>query len=129
MFQLRVEHELAFKESTINNFIDRAVLWLETEFPDWSSVREQKEKRKLVVDMIDFGKKYEVSLEASIIKLLKHYLDFNFSMNKLYDYELQRLTAAEDSETDRVDAFCHVLKMGQKDLILIDLNSIQGRGV
>lgn len=129
MFQLRVEHELAFQESMLKNFVNRAVLWLETESSAWCSVRAQEEKEKLVEDMIDFGKQYDVSLEISIITLLKHYIEYGFSMDKLDNYELQRLTTEGVSETDRVNAFCNILKMGHRDLKLIDLNSKLERGV
>lgn len=108
MFILKNKQIETFKEIERGKFVEKSLVFLDYNFPDWTKGKKEKELKKFINDMIDLGEQYHIFKEINVQKLMFYKINFDFEIPVLEKFE-EIIKPQALSEDKRIQKFYKAL--------------------
>jgi hypothetical protein len=74
------EQMAAMDDVMMKRFVDKSIVFIRINFPDWSRDQSDEALVKFINKMITFARSYDIRKEINIQKVMEYKITFNFSI-------------------------------------------------
>ncbi len=79
MFVIKDSQIAAFQEKELGKFVQKSVIFLQSNFENWCSEKNQQDLEKFIVQTIKYGKESNIRKQQCIQKLMFLQIEYKFS--------------------------------------------------
>ena len=94
----------AFRRIEVEKFVQKSVVFLQENFPDWCANKEQDEIEAFIHEIITFGEQYEIRKQLNLQKLMHFKISYEFDI-PLVEHLEAILSPVDTNESYRVKCF------------------------
>ncbi len=94
----------AFRQIEVEKFVQKSVVFLRQNFPEWCTDKEQEEIEAFIHEIIAFGEQYDIRKQLNLQKLMHFKIKYEFDI-PLVEHLEAILSPIDTNESYRVKYF------------------------
>ncbi len=94
----------AFRQIKVEKFVQKSIVFLRQNFPEWCANKEQEEIETFIHEIIVFGEQYEIRKQLNFQKLMHFKIKYEFDI-PLVEHLEAILSPVDMNESYRVKCF------------------------